>query len=849
MAFVLVTLLANNSSAQQTFISGRIIDTENGLAINGASVTALKGDSLLYQTVSDSLGLFAIPLRFISTINRIRITHLSYFDLDVKNIGSVARSSSLGLFKLRPSGIVLKEIKIVSRRRYRDTSTIDLSKEKFERSVMINDLFSQYGFSRDNDGQIYFKGKPVSHLTVNGDDFFPKNKSDIYTLLPALALEKIQVVETNIDSLTNTTRLQPTIKVDLKFKEKYNKGAFGHANTGIGTSDRYLINTDLFTYRKKEQISLDLNSNNINAGQDLITPPTVSFSSAGNDILSNIARLTYRNVFAGKLELSIDVGGREQNKIYSLQTDRNDLDIRQVSHTLSESRLKDFQINNGTINLIYHPSPLTTLTVNQTSSYDHSVLHDSSLYRITTDTSNSVANNLQTRMVTNNSSHSKINYLRRFSSKKGRLINIIADYVDNQFNTEEDNHIYSIGTINDRDYFFNQHVTAGEKQFSLQTGFTEPVGLDGFINIFTAYTADRINNHSSVNGDTSINYLVPSAAINNQYLRSGIKFQHTFQQYELNADISGIYNAENIQGASDNIRSLFRVNADLRAEFKISDKKELALAYTAATTFPDLNQLSSLGSTFNLVSQATGNVNLKPEDKQSLKVSYSVKQSAAETIALDAGIDYYSNKFGYELSSQNGTPITYESNVGNSRAASLALSFAKSLSGGLFLNSSTALSYQEQPTIINGIYTLNNGVLLNQSLSTAIIVMHPNISVTPLINASFARYFYQTGNSNIANITYSGRTSLNTIGFEITLYPLFAYTYSVVHNSSFSLNGEVKRSFLKKKVDFWLQGYDLLNSFKFYNTLVGPIYTETTRFSNLHRYLFLGLSFKFNNLK
>lgn len=63
------------------------------------------------------------------------------------------------------------------------------------------------------------------------------------------------------------------------------------------------------------------------------------------------------------------------------------------------------------------------------------------------------------------------------------------------------------------------------------------------------------------------------------------------------------------------------------------------------------------------------------------------------------------------------------------------------------------------------------------------------------------------------------------------------------------MNGAIKRSLFNDYAIIWLQGYDLFNSFKYNNNLLGSSYAGTVKYSNVQRYFIAGLSFKFNNIK
>ena len=83
----------------------------------------------------------------------------------------------------------------------------------------------------------------------------------------------------------------------------------------------------------------------------------------------------------------------------------------------------------------------------------------------------------------------------------------------------------------------------------------------------------------------------------------------------------------------------------------------------------------------------------------------------------------------------------------------------------------------------------------------------------------------------------------------MNLYPLYNYNHSIGNNSSFAVNGEIKKRVFKDYGVIWMQAYDIFNSFKFYNNYLGPSYSQSVSYSNLHRYLVIGLSIKFNNMK
>jgi hypothetical protein len=85
----------------------------------------------------------------------------------------------------------------------------------------------------------------------------------------------------------------------------------------------------------------------------------------------------------------------------------------------------------------------------------------------------------------------------------------------------------------------------------------------------------------------------------------------------------------------------------------------------------------------------------------------------------------------------------------------------------------------------------------------------------------------------------------------ITAYPLFNFNYNSSLNKSvtWAMNGDIKMDIFKKNASLWLKAHDIFNSFKFYNNYAGPNYVQTVEYSNLNRYILLGISFKVNTMK
>jgi hypothetical protein len=857
LVFFLFTLTSLTISAQEINLTGKVVDKMTKDPVENAIISVYNKKNIVFNAVSDSAGTFNIPVVFYRKASSIKIHVLSYSDLEIVDIPKIDTAGKkdhfLGIYKISPKSTELKEVSVRSRRRYSDTSRIDLSKEKFEHSVMVEDIFAAgFGFSRDANGQLYYKGKPISNILVNSGDFFGKNNMDVYHLLPALSLDNIQVVETNIDSVTNTTLLRPILKVNLTFKDKYQKGKFGNLNAGAGTAQRYLANTNLFAYKKQEQISLSVNSNNVNAGDNTVQQPRVSFSPNGNNLTTNSARFTYRNVYADKIEVNFSVAGKTDIKNIFSETYVRQETINLSSHTFNSSNIRSFNVNDSKFGVVYKIDSFSRITITQT--FDHSKIRgsDSLNYDMELDSQSTISQLNKTRNVTTDLLSTKAEYQKKFPSKKGRSFNMGIELNYNHYNVGEfDNTSNSSGQGTDK-YFINRNRLARENAYTINSGFIEPITNDSYINLFARYKKEKLDYNTLPNSDTTINNFDNPSLLTNNYFQPGIKFQKTLAKVSIHVAISEVLDIRNIQQLRDNNNvSFVNPDFDLNVDYKINKDKSLIFGCSDKANYPRLQQLVALNSTLDLVSQTWGNIYLRPEERKNIKVDYTTSPSNSESIAISGEYDRYSDKFGYVMNYSSGSPTQnmLTGNIGNSNGGRISFSYLKNLRDGQYLFYYNGVGYQENPTLVNNKKVLDNSITFNQSFSASITLIKPLLSLKPLVAFSWGRYFYETNSADITTITNSDQVSARFKTLELNLYPLFSYSHSINNNSSFSMNGELKKTIFKNYGAIWIQAYDIFNSYKFYNSYVGPSGYQSVRYSNLQRYFMLGVSLQFNNLK
>lgn len=833
-------------------IMGKIVEAVQGNGISLASIHVFEGANEVYAISADSSGRFVIPAKY-TNWSSIRVTSLNYEDLLISAGNYKVKNGlqDLGTLLMRSKAIRLNEVTVRRNRQYRDTTLIDLRNSKLESSVFVEDLLSrQMGFYKDAKGQLFYKGKAVSDIKVNGSDFFGKNNLDILSLLPALSLQSIRVVESNIDSLTQTTTLQPSIKIDLILKEQFKNGRFGTGSLGIGTSKRNVLQGILYNYRANEQLSVAINANNVNSPDNSTSGPRVSFSPVSNNLTIRSANLTYNNRFRNKWLFDAAAKVADNTNNYTSVIERQDRTTTSLANIFSSSNTRQFALNDTRLNITYNIDSVQSINVSQNSTYSHDRANDSSSYVVSLNdlTTQSILKKM--RAANAFSSETALGYQKRFRGKPGRLLDINAGITAKDYAVKEENEVLLTGS-GQNNYALQGKRDAAESSRTLTASFNEPMGNNGYINAYINYQANQLRYNTFVIADTSVIFQDWPTNITNTFVKPGFKVQRTFNRWSADANFTGIFNHRQIKAPTVQVRNFFYLNLDLKADIKLAAKKNLSTSATVATTLPGIQQLTNINNTFDLVFQVVGNPLLQPETRHTAKALYTNTPNDSLSTSLSAQYDYFVDKFGY-VSNGGGAPgaqqNSFIANQGNAKAGQLTYAFSKTYSRTA-INATTAANYQEIPTIVDGVYQANNGMILTQSFTASLNIFKKVLSINPSLALSYSRFYYPTGGLKIYTFTYSDRVAVQVKGFELNLYPLFNYNKSLQATSSFSLNGELKKNIFKKTGAIFLQAYDIFNSFNYYNNYAGPSFYQSVKYSTVRRYFLGGITIKLNNMK
>lgn len=210
--------------SQDIQIQGTVLDFENK-PISNVTIIASdseNGKSVLAFSTSDTNGNYKLILS--NEIELVSIwllvRHISYETIRIKNPLKSLRQD----FKLNVNTQSLDEVVIESERIVRvkgDTITYNVNKLKAEKDITIEDVINRIpGVSINENGQIKYLDKPISHLYINGVDLLEGGYSIATQGIPADAVKEIDVMKKHHHERIDIGRTETdNVAFNLKIKE------------------------------------------------------------------------------------------------------------------------------------------------------------------------------------------------------------------------------------------------------------------------------------------------------------------------------------------------------------------------------------------------------------------------------------------------------------------------------------------------------------------------------------------------------------------------------------------------------------------------------------------------------
>jgi hypothetical protein len=676
------------SSLNAQSISGKIEDSKTGKAMERVLVVIMeqKKAAPVATDYTDSRGQFKFDnLKLKGQEFSVTTKMVGYTEF--QEIYTIDKLPLKITIKLEPTASQLKEVDIEGTRARvtikEDTVVYDAKAFKTHKDANVEDLVVKMpGITREG-GEVKAYGEKVQKVLVDGQEFFGEDANIALKNLPAETVDKVEIFDAMSDknAFTGFNDGNTTKTMNLKTKPGMNKGYFGKAYAGYGTSDRYQAGGNYNYYNGSKRVSilgLANNINNLNFSTSEIVGAMTGSSNMGGAGGANMMRgMSFgmsvsgaggrRGGFGGPMS-NFTVSNRDGvNDGYSFGMNYNDKWGKNKNTTVSMSyfgnRTDNFTLGQTSQkNLL---DTINTLSTNQNENnsdqaYKHRFssridgkLDNKNSYVWTNklnfgdnngqyitevnnffEISGGTLRNINQSRTLGNSVDFNSNFLYKLAfARKGRTLslNSIVD-VNSQKGTSLQNVITERGTLTSAfglDYITNQWSTT----FTNILTYTEPSGKYGqwLINYSPSISNRRndreVSTFNSVNPSPILADSLSNNFTNNLFYNiGGLSYRLQFSKWRImfgsNVQNINFIGRERFPGSSSIERNFFGVLPYFNIQFNSKPMNRLRLTYNTSMNVPSVTQIQPVLDLSNPVSIYKGNDKLTNEYSHNLFFHY-----------------------------------------------------------------------------------------------------------------------------------------------------------------------------------------------------------------------------------
>ena len=787
------------------------------------------------------------------------------------------------------------------------TDTIEYKADSFKvrPDAYVEDLLKKLpGISVAKDGTITAQGKQVSKIKVNGKDFFGGNTKTATQELLSNVVDKVQVIDDygDLAAITGIKNGDADKVINLQLKKDKNKGIFGRAETGYGSSDSYSASLSSNHFNKETEFSFIAKSNNINngiqannikanAGMIPFTNLTASASgSSGNSINSTGPQQIAGNAPQGLntthsmgTNFRFDFGHR--SSIYGSYSFAKGNSygfseiVRQLSYPASvyfNHQHNDFEStvysHQAYLNFEMYFDSFTYVKISPNVFYSNSKSNRSSFFDYMNtgiktsegyllDTTNSYVPNVGVDILFN----------KQFK-KAGRNLSIRVGQSTYSINTKSIKpgltRIFDTQGSNNN-LFQNQVIdlNGNSKSLSLDVSYSEPLSKANSIDFTFSHSFYKSLNgyktfeHDAVSGNDSL-----LASLSNQFIsnytndRVGIYIRSVKRRFNYNLGIAILpetaYNHTGEKSSNHKPSHVINIAPVARLTKSFAATKSISLGYSGNSRRPNYFQLQPVRDISNIQYQQEGNPNLKSSFFHNLNLSYnSFNLLKGRTFFSGLAINTAHNKIVNNtiLLGSSGAQLNKFENLNGGYNVSGFYNFTKSYDLNKFVfNFSGWASYNRDPVLVNSQKVINTRWFISQNASFTFT--NKWLEAVTGVNYGFS------GSRSILNqlkgINVNTWTASQDVRMDLPGNLVLKYSFEyIINNGTIAdglnqfvlLNSTIEKKILKKRPLFLsVAGVNLLNqNSSFSKQFSENTYTEI-RSLQLNRYILFSLIYRWN---
>lgn len=378
--FFLTGSAQNTQPAKATpfTISGRVLDSEVGEALQSCSVLLCKTDStsMISGAISNATGNWTLknvhPGRYIIKISYLGY-HTFYRTIDVAE-GRTA-PVQMGTILLTPSNIELSQAVVTAQLKEvqvkEDTIIFNADAFKVPEGSVLEELIRKLpGAEVGDDGTVKINGKTVKKILVEGKEFFSTDKNMAMKNLPTEIIDKIKTYDkqSDLSRITGIDDGNEETVIDIGIKKGMKKGWFGNLDLGFGSRHRFAGRAMINRFTDKRQTSVVGSYNNTN------DQTGGGGGRGGNNGITN-SGMTGANIAFDLNKVEIGGNVRFSGRKNKLETKSSSQNFVTSSSSYSNSYNKSVNSNynyNGDFKIEWKPDSLTTLLARPSFSFGDS---------------------------------------------------------------------------------------------------------------------------------------------------------------------------------------------------------------------------------------------------------------------------------------------------------------------------------------------------------------------------------------------------------------------------------------------------------------------------------------------
>jgi len=279
-------LLTFYTQAQTVELKGVVKDSlQRSIPFVSIIATPVLKNVSIKFTMSDAEGKYKLGLINSETYS-ISVSHLGYKSRKFRVKANKNSLKNILLYEnLNQLEEVVIELPIIVKK---DTLIFNISKFVNGSERKLKDVLKKLpGINVNKNGEVTSNGKLVTHMLVEGKNFFGGNSKLAVENIPANAIKKIEVLnDYNEVALLKGLVDSDNLAMNIKLKEGKKKFLFGDIELGKGNKEFYNAQANLFFYNPEFNINFIGNTNNV--GKKTFTyKDYLSFKGQGTPMFKN----------------------------------------------------------------------------------------------------------------------------------------------------------------------------------------------------------------------------------------------------------------------------------------------------------------------------------------------------------------------------------------------------------------------------------------------------------------------------------------------------------------------------------------------------------------------------------